>query len=117
MERLIANGKNEKLILDYIEKNASDILKEKIEAGTKTLAQCWGYIVSEAKKKAQNGCAVVDDQTVFGWAIHFFEEDSVKAKDYNVKAEAKTSNNTKPITTPKKEKPKQDSGFEQLAFF
>jgi hypothetical protein len=73
---------NEKILLDYLNKNASDDLANRINDGDKTLSQCWNYIVSEAKKHAKDGCACIDDTTVFGWCIHFFEEDSIKGSDF-----------------------------------
>ena len=118
MERLIAKDNNQKIVLDYLKKNASESLREKISNGTKTLAQCWAYITGEAKKQAQNGCAVIDDQTVFGWAIHFFEEDSIvpgKIKETIVAKAVKVE-----PSQPKKkvkEKKEQTEIMEQLSFF
>ena len=75
---LTAKGDNEKIILQYLENNVSDVLAEKINSGTKTLADCWKFITECARKQAKNGCACIQDDVVFGWAIHFFEEDSIK---------------------------------------
>ena len=35
---------------------------------------CCKYITAKAKKKAQNGCAIIADEEVYGWAIHYFDE-------------------------------------------
>lgn len=86
---LKAGTHSEKLLLNYLEAHASDNLADRINAGEKTLAQCWDYIKGEAKKQAVNGCACIDDATVFGWAIHFFEEDSIKGAKPVVSAYAK----------------------------
>ena len=75
---LTAKGDNEKIILQYLENNVSDVLAEKINSGTKTLADCWKFITECARKQAKNGCACIQDDLVFGWAIHFFEEDAIK---------------------------------------
>ena len=79
---LKANSKETEIILDYLEENASDVLVEKIRNAKKTMDDCWGFVISCAKKAANGknsyGCA---GQEVFGWAIHFFEEDSIKAED------------------------------------
>ena len=75
---LKADGKNQEILLDYLEKNASEPLAEKINAGVKTLAGCWTYIRGEARKQAMNGVAVIEDAEVFGWAVHYFEEDDIK---------------------------------------
>ena len=73
-----AKDKYQEMVLNYLEENASDALVEKINSGTKTMQGCWSYIRSEAKKQATNSCACIPDTEVFGWAVHFFEEDSVK---------------------------------------
>ena len=44
---------------------------------------CCSYIMAEAKKKAQNGCAVIADAEVFGWAFHYIQED-IKAPEKKV---------------------------------
>ena len=75
---LTAKGDNEKIILQYLENNASEVLAEKINSGTKTLADCWKFITECARKQAKDGCACIRDDVVFGWAIHFFEEDAIK---------------------------------------
>lgn len=75
---LKANGDYEKAILDYLESNASDALAAKINSGQKTLQSCFDYIRGEAKKQAKGGCAMISDAVVFGWAIHYFEEDSIE---------------------------------------
>lgn len=83
---LEAKNGNEEIILAYLNENASDVLAEKINAGSKTLTQCWNYIVSEAKKQANNGCACIADAEVFGWAVHFFEEEEIKGSDFEKKS-------------------------------
>lgn len=75
---LTANNANEQRVLDYLEANASDVLAEKINGGNKTLNGFFAYARGEAQKLAVNGCACVEDQTVFGWAIHYFEEEDIK---------------------------------------
>ena len=95
MLKLEVKNKNEQIIFDYLNNNASEVLIEKINGGVKTLSQCWNYIFAEAKKLAENNCACVDDDTVFGWAIHFFEEDGITAEKYNKKVAGGTVNNNK----------------------
>lgn len=75
---LKANSDYERAILDYLESNASDALAAKINSGQKTLQSCFDYICGKAKKQAKSGCAMISDAVVFGWAIHYFEEDSIK---------------------------------------
>ncbi len=104
MLNLEAKTSNEKLILEYLSKNATEALVEKINSGKKTLAQCWAYIVSEARKLAQNNCACVEDVTVFGWAMHFFEEESIKVETYSSATPSVVK--TKTIAPKKAKKPK-----------
>ena len=84
-------------IKEYLENNASEILAEKINNGVyitkddkrllnkKDLNGFWSYATDEARKiatKSSRG-AYVNDDTVFGWAIHYFEEDSIEGTLYN----------------------------------
>ena len=109
---LKAGTPNEKLVLAHLEKTASESLAERINNGKKDLSDCWAYIVSEAKKLAKKGCAVVDDATVFGWAVHFFEEDDIKVE--NVVKPQSEKEQTPPKKDTKKTSTKND--VEQLSF-
>lgn len=84
---LTAETEAQKNVLAYLEENASEALTEKINNGTttpagvvvrKTMAGCWNYIRDEARKKARNQVAVIEDAEVYGWAVHYFEEDDIK---------------------------------------
>lgn len=55
----------------------------------KTLDNCIKYIFSEAQKKRTGNCAAIEDAVVFGWAVHYYQEDNLKIDD--VKAEVKHS--------------------------
>ena len=84
---LTAQNKQEELILNYLQNNASETLADKINNGTsfekdgkpllnkKTLAGFMKYACDEARKLAEKGAnsACIDVQTVYGWAIHYFE--------------------------------------------
>ena len=43
------------------------------------------YANDEAKKLSEKGatCACIEDKTVYGWSIHYFEEDSIEGTLYN----------------------------------
>ncbi len=45
----------------------------------KSLDGTIAYIKSEAKKQAQDGCACIPDEEVFGWAVHYILEDSLSS--------------------------------------
>jgi hypothetical protein len=102
---LTAEGAAQKRILDYINENASEALTEKINSGKKTMAGCFDYIKNEAKKQAVKGCACIEDQEVYGWAIHYFEEDAIKEGEIQQRAAVYKPETTKP--EPKKPEPKK----------
>ena len=93
---LIAADKEQELIKNYLEENVTDVLAEKINNGVKTekdgmtlinkktLDGFMRYATEEAKKLAEKGAnaACVEDKVVFGWAIHYFEEDSIEGNLY-----------------------------------
>ena len=94
---LKANNEPQKRVKEYLEQSASDVLADKINFGIeiekdgktlinkKTLDGFMKYATDEARKIAEKGSnyACVDDATVFGWAVHYFEEDSIIEKLYN----------------------------------
>ena len=49
-------------------------MDEKYLNEEKNLTDMWSFITDEARKKAQNGCAVLEDKEVYGLAIHYFDE-------------------------------------------
>ncbi|MDE6473495.1 MAG: hypothetical protein K2L70_00140 [Clostridia bacterium] len=94
---LTAEGTAQERILAYLQENASEVLAEKINNGTtivkdgkqltskKTLKGFMKYASDEAKKLSEKGAtyACIEDETVYGWAIHYFEEDSIEGTLYN----------------------------------
>ena len=104
--RLTASGRNQELVLAYLQENASDVLAEKINNGTKTMAGCWAFITQEARKMATNNCAAVDDATVYGWAIHYFEEDDIEEA---TAAAAKARRDMKAAEDEKKRKEREEA--------
>lgn len=94
---LTVTTKEEKKVKAYLEANASEVLAEKINSGVrvqkdgktllskKTLAGFMKFACNEAKKQAGKGAlaACIDDDTVYGWAVHFFEENSIEGTLYN----------------------------------
>ena len=94
---LQATTKEERKVKAYLEANASEMLAEKINNGVriqkdgkmlfnrKTLASFMKFACDEAKKQAEKGAssACIDDSVVYGWAVHYFEEDSIEGTLYN----------------------------------
>lgn len=67
--------KNLKLICDYL--LGREDMQEKLNNPNKSIDKMFSYIRSQAKKKAVNGCAVISDAEVFGWAVHYYDEEVV----------------------------------------
>ena len=98
---LTANTPAEEKILQYLKKNASETLVEKINNGTpfekdgkplinkKTLAGFMKYAGEEARKTVENGSssACIEDLVVYGWAVHYFEEESIEGTLYTLDGE------------------------------
>lgn len=86
----------EKIIKDHLEKMAqgdavfAQKFYDRCEKEKDAIKDCCTYITSEAKKRAQGGCAVVEDAEVFGWAIHYFDENIQRPKGAP-RAEVKTA--------------------------
>ena len=130
---LAAKGDDQIAVLNYLQQNASDILADKINNGVqivkdgvtlinkKTLDGFFRYATEEARKLVAKDarCACVLDRVVFGWAIHYLEEDEIEGTLYNLDGtEYKT---VKPMATPTVTtksvitKPKKNEG--QLSIF
>ena len=94
---LTATTTEEKVLKEYLEQNASEVLADKINDGVpvekdgkkliskKTLAGFMKYATEEARKQAAKGATstCLHSDIVFGWAIHYFEEDSILGTLYN----------------------------------
>jgi hypothetical protein len=132
---LTAKNTEQEVVKQYLEENASEMLAEKINNGVaierdgktlinrKSLDGFMKYATEEARKQAEKGAssACVRSDVVFGWAIHYFEEDSIIGVLYNedgteykapkpeVKKVAKTTTN---IATVKKPESSQLSLFD-----
>ena len=84
--------KEEELIKAYLEANASETLAEKINHGVqiqkdgkmlinkKTLSGFMKFACDEARKQAEKGArtACIEENVVYGWAVHYFEEESIE---------------------------------------
>jgi outer membrane PBP1 activator LpoA protein len=74
--KLKHKDKNIQKVLDFVKEQAAidEMLANKVLLETKTIDKMWNYITSEARKMAVKNTAIVDDQTVYGWALHYFIE-------------------------------------------
>ena len=132
---LEVTNETEQKLLEYLENNASETLAGKINNGTpyekngknlinkKDLIGFLNYANGEARKFAEKGqnYACVEDQTVFGWTMHYFEEDTIVGTLYNPDGtKYEEPKNTTPKTTccvsnPTPPKPKEPTLFDLLS--
>lgn len=127
--------KEQELIKQYLEENVSETLASKINNGVKItkdnktlinkkdLDGFMNYANQEARKFAEKGsnCACIEDKIVYGWAIHYFEENSIEGKLYNedgteYKVEIKTATpKIESKSEPKKPEKQQTTLFDLMA--
>ena len=128
---LEAKTKEQQRIKAYLEENASDILAGKINNGVlikkdgkillnrKTMDGFMSFATEEARTHAEKGAryAMVEDDVVFGWAVHYFEEDSIEGTLYNDDGseykEPSKATKSKPVSAPSKPKQAQISLFDE----
>lgn len=94
----------ETAIAKYLEANASDTLVEKIREAKQSgynIQTCFAYIREQARKQAKNGCAMVEDCVVYGWAVHYFEDEwqAEAKKKASDKKKADTKREETSVTT------------------
>lgn len=117
------NKKYAQAIVNYLIKRieTDQCLKEKIETTEKTLLGCINYCKQEAEKQAEDHCAIIPDDEVFEWVVHYFLEDEIKEnKKIKLNNTSITNHNEEPITAKpivKKTKEAKQALYEQLSLF
>lgn len=111
---LEAKDETQKIIKEYLEEHVSVPLAEKINNGVliqkdgksllnkKSMDGCIEFSVQEAQKLVEKGAraACIQDCIVFGWAIHYFEEDAIEGTLYNPDGtEYKPKTTAPPVST------------------
>ena len=133
---LKANTPAQQLVKEYLEKSASVSLADKINHGVKIqkdgktvinkkdMDGFMRFAFEQAKKQANKSKdnAFVEDPVVYGWAIHYFEEESIEGTLYNedgtVYKPAQTSVTRSPAPvvspSPSEKKPKPQMSLFEL---
>ena len=123
--RLEARTKEQELVKAYLEENVSSVLAGKINncaritkdgrtlLNKKTLDGFMTYAADEARKLAEKGARFicVEDKVVYGWAVHYFEEDPIEEKLYNedgteYRLKPKSTDKPKPVSPAIKTEPR-----------
>lgn len=94
--KLEAKTPTETRLRAYLDENASDALREKIAAlpDRFNLDAAWRFIQDEARKELKNKSGFLEDEVVFGWLVHYYEDvapaEAAKPAPAPAKEEAKT---------------------------
>ena len=92
-------------VQEYLEKRAAEdelfAKKYNDPNSGKTLADCYDYIFEQAKKYAVRNRAAIRDEEVFGWAVHYYDENikPVKKTGKDTTVEVQHSEPTTTVTT------------------
>ena len=74
----------------------------------KSIDECMQYIMGEAKK--QGGSAVcISDEVVFGWAVHYYDEDNIKINKVSGRASVSASTPQVELTEAEKASAKEQA--------
>lgn len=121
----------EQKVKAYLEQNASEVLARKINEGVKivkdgktllnkkTLSGFLKFACDEAKKQAEKGAqfACIDDAVVYGWAVHYFEEDSIDGNLCNEDGTVYKAPMSKTAPLPTKYEPPKPTPQPQMSLF
>ena len=71
----------ETTIKNYLDNRAREdsLFAETYKKANKSIKECCRYIISRARKLGGTAVAV-DDATVYGWAVHYYDEDNIKVE-------------------------------------
>lgn len=113
-----------KIYLDNRAKTDS-LFAETYKKANKSIKECCKYIYSQAKKLAKGGNAVgVDDATVYGWAVHYYDEDDIKVEGAQERVEVVATasepakaEQPKPQLKPQPKRKRGDDNSLQLSLF
>jgi hypothetical protein len=74
-EKLISKNKQCQIVCNYLKElcNNDEYLRNAIlEKENNSVDGMWNYIKDKARKEAINGCACIEDNTVFSWARDYW---------------------------------------------
>lgn len=107
IKQLAADIKDEALleIINYLV--SREDMNEKYLSEEKSLKQMVNFIRNKAKELAKDNMAMVKDDVVFGWAIHYFDETNeqlglIGTKTSNEENEIDEQEDNKKVIEPKK---------------
>lgn len=69
----------ETAIKQYLDNRAAtdELFAAKYNNPKKSIQECCSYITGEAYARAEGGTAVISDEEVYGWAVHYYDEENI----------------------------------------
>lgn len=117
----------ETTIQTYLENRAKtdSLFAETYKKANKSIKECCKYIYSQARKLAKNDNAVgVDESTVYGWAVHYYDEDDIELDKVKERvevvapaAETSRTEQPKPQLKSQQKRKRGDDNSLQLSLF
>lgn len=114
--RVLASEIKDKPLLKIVEYLLSrEDMKDKYLNEEKNLKQMVSFIKSLAQKQAKDGMAIIEDEVVYGWAIHYWDESN---EELDLETEKEKTTKEKVVTNKVQKKQKQQWKAEgQLTLF
>ena len=84
-------------IKDYLDERArkDELFARSYAKTNKNIDECYDYIVGEARKQCKNSDSVcISDDVVYGWAVHYYDEDNIKVGRSKESTESKEMSET-----------------------
>lgn len=112
-----------KIIKTYLDQRAKEDeqFAKSYAKENKSIEECVKYISQQARKRAENNVAMIEDAEVYGWAVHYYDEDDIKVEgsvpQAQVATSAPASTPSAPSTTAKQSKTKGKGNAVQLTLF
>ena len=69
-------------IKQYLDNRAAtdELFAAKYNNPKKSIQECCQYITGEAYARAEGGTAVISDEEVYGWAVHYYDEENIEIR-------------------------------------
>lgn len=112
-----------KIIKNYLDQRAKEDeqFAKSYAKEYKSIEECLKYISQQARKRAENNVAMIEDAEVYGWAVHYYDEDDIKVEGAVPQAQVATSAPSVPTpsapSVTKQSKPKGKGNAVQLTLF
>jgi hypothetical protein len=122
-EKLKSKDSNASVICDHLAELCSqdESFRNEVESREdRNVPGMTKYIKGLAKKQAQSGVAMIQDQTVFNWAFDYFHDQNIKVESVADTGDEETEEivkKEKPVKKAKQEKKDEIPGVERLQLF